>query len=147
MLIIAIVSNTLPLLVMSLVMYLAGIDLKIVTTLIFTVAFGITVDDTIHLLGNLKIELREGASFGKALEHTYITTGKSVILTTIILFFGFVSLTLSDFSSTYYFGLLVSVGLLSAVIVDLTLLPALLLLFGIKGKKGQKQVMQTSTKV
>jgi predicted RND superfamily exporter protein len=137
MLIIAIISNLLPLLIMSLVMYLAGIELKIVTTLIFTVAFGITVDDTIHLLGNLKIELSEGIHFRKALKHTYITTGKSVILTTIILFAGFVSLSLSDFSSTYYFGLVVSVGLLFAVIVDLTLLPALLLVFEGKGEEKE----------
>jgi predicted RND superfamily exporter protein len=129
MLVIAVVSNMLPLLILSLVMYLTGIDLKIVTVLIFTVAFGITVDDTIHILGNLNIELREGATFSNALQHTYITTGKSVILTTIILFIGFISLSLSEFSSSYYFGLLVSIGLLIALIVDLTLLPALLLVF------------------
>ena len=135
MILIAILPNILPLLLIGLVMYLTNIDLKVVTALIFTVAFGITVDDTIHLLGNLRIELKDGLPFEKALRHTFITTGKSIILTTLILFFGFISLTVSEFSASFYFGLLVSFGLLFAVIVDLTLLPALLLTFNSREKK------------
>ncbi len=127
MVLIALIPNVLPLLLVGFVMYIMGIDLKVSTALIFTVSFGIAVDDTIHFLGNLKLELEAGKSLHKALEHTFITTGKSIILTSVILFAGFVSLSFSDFSSTYYFGMLVSLSLLFAVIIDLTLLPILLL--------------------
>ena len=132
---IAIIPNVLPLLLVGMVMYLAGIDLKVSTALIFTVSFGIAVDDTIHFLGNLKMELSQGKLLHNALKHTFKTTGKSIILTSIILFVGFVSLSLSEFSSSYYFGLLVSLSLLFAVIIDLTLLPVLLL--WLPNKKGK----------
>lgn len=132
MIVIAIIPNLLPLLLISLVMYLSNIDLKVVTALIFTVAFGITVDDTIHLLASVNIHLKKGEPLHRALKHSYMTTGKSIILTTIILFFGFISLTISSFTASFYFGLLISLGLLFALIVDLTLLPALLLVFSKK---------------
>jgi len=134
---IAIIPNVLPLLLVGMVMYLSGIYLKVSTALIFTVSFGIAVDDTIHFLGNLKLEMSRGKSLEKALKHTFITTGKSIILTSIILFVGFISLSLSEFSSSYYFGLLVSLSLMFAVIIDLTLLPVLLLWLRNKENKAQ----------
>ncbi len=129
LILIAMLPNILPLFMITAVMYFTGIDLKIVTALIFTVAFGITVDDTIHLLGHLKLELDNGKSTAVALKETYLTTGKSIILTTVILFSGFIALAFSEFASSYYFGLLLSLELLFAVIVDLTLLPVLVLWF------------------
>jgi predicted RND superfamily exporter protein len=135
LILIAMLPNILPLFMITAVMYFIGIDLKIVTALIFTVAFGITVDDTIHLLGHLKLELDRGKSTAEALKETYLTTGKSIILTTVILFSGFIALAFSEFASSYYFGLLLSLELLFAVIVDLTLLPVLVLWF-VKQKKA-----------
>jgi predicted RND superfamily exporter protein len=73
----------------------------------------------------------------RALRTTYITTGKAIIITSLVLFSGFFMLVLSDFEGTYAMGALVSVSLLVAVIADLLLLPILLLWF-YKPKKQKK---------
>ena len=131
--IIAIIPNILPLLFIAAVMYVAGIDFKVSTALIFTVAFGIAVDDTIHFLSYLKLELNKGLNLDQAILQTYKTTGKSIILTSAILFSGFVAIGLSEFSSSRYMGVLVSISLFFAVVIDLTILPLLLKQF--PGKK------------
>jgi predicted RND superfamily exporter protein len=123
MLLISIVPNVLPLLGVALFMYLAGIDIKVSTAIIFTIAFGIAVDDTIHYLSRLKIELDSGASLQEAIKASYKSSGKAIIITSIILCSGFFALVFSSFASTFYLGLLVSIVLILAVIIDLTLLP------------------------
>ena len=60
--ILSLLPNVLPLLLLTTVMWITGIDLKISTSLIFTLAFGIAVDDTIHLLSKYKLERRKGRS-------------------------------------------------------------------------------------
>jgi predicted RND superfamily exporter protein len=130
---IASVPNILPLLLVGLLMYLTGVEIKVSTMLIFTIAYGIAVDDTIHFLGNLKIELNKGLELQEAIKKTFKTTGKSIILTTVILFTGFISHGLSDFTSSSVLGILVSSCLVFAVVIDLTLLPVLLL--WLPGKK------------
>lgn len=111
----------------------SGIDLKVSTAIIFTIAFGIAVDDTIHLLSKLKIELGKGKSLPYAMKRSFLSTGKAVLVTTIMLCSGFVALIFSDFGSVFNMGLLVSVTLLLAVITDLLLLP-LLVLYWIRRK-------------
>ena len=124
---VALLTNLLPLLFISGFMYLVGFDIKISTSLIFTLAFGIAVDDTIHLLSKLKIEMNKGASLFAAMKQSYLTTGKAIVITSLVLCGGFLSLLFSNFSSTFTLGLLVSITLAVAVIVDLTVLPILLL--------------------
>ena len=124
---VALFTNLLPLLFISGFMYLVGFDIKISTSLIFTLAFGIAVDDTIHLLSKLKMEMNQGASVFTDLKRSYLTTGKAVVITSLILCGGFLSLLFSNFSSTFALGLLVSITLGVAVIVDLTVLPILIL--------------------
>ena len=141
---IAIVPNVLPLMLIAFIMYLTGIDIKVSTALIFTIAYGIAVDDTIHFLGNLRIELSNGLSMKEAIANTFRTTGKSIILTTLILFSGFISHAMSDFTSSSVMGILVSSCLIFAVIIDLTLLPILLLWLPEKQKKPSET--STSTK-
>jgi uncharacterized protein len=125
--IISIIPNIVPMLLIGGLMGYLGIEMKISTSIIFSIAFGIATDDTIHLLARLKLELDKGKSFLYALKRTYISTGKAVVVTSLILSAGFLTLVLSDFQSTFYFGVLVSVILFLAVIVDLLLLPLLLL--------------------
>lgn len=125
--IISIIPNIVPMLLIGGLMGYLGIEMKISTSIIFSIAFGIATDDTIHLLARLKLELDKGKSFLYALKRTYISTGKAVVVTSLILSGGFLTLVLSDFQSTFYFGVLVSVILFLAVIVDLLLLPLLLL--------------------
>ncbi len=129
MTIIALIPNMLPLVVVAGLMGYMGINLKISTAITFTIAFGIAVDDTIHFLSKLKLELSKGKTLMRAMRTTYITTGKAIILTSLVLLGGFFMLILSDFEGTFAMGALVSLSLLVAVIADLMLLPILLLAF------------------
>ena len=125
--VIASIPNVLPLLLVGSLMYLTGMEINVSTMLIFTIAYGIAVDDTIHFLGNLRIELSKGLELEEAIKNTFKSTGKSIILTTLILFTGFSSHGLSEFASSSDLGILVSSCLVFAVVIDLTLLPILLL--------------------
>lgn len=128
-LIISILPNIVPLIVVAGIMGYLGITLKTSTAIIFTIAFGIAVDDTIHFLGKFKHELTKGHTKIYALKRSYLVTGKAMILTSLILCSGFLLLMFSTFMGTFYMGLLLSMTLFFALILDLTLLPVLLLLF------------------
>ena len=129
MVLIAIVPNVLPLLMLGAVLGYLGIDLKVSTAIIFTISFGIAVDDTIHFMSKFKLELNKGKSTLYALKRTYLSTGRAIILTTLILCSGFLLLVFSDFLGTFYVGLFLSLTLLFALFSDLFILPVLLLLF------------------
>lgn len=131
-----ILPNFIPLLIIAGIMGFAGIELKAATSLVFSIAFGVATDDTIHFISRLKIELGYGKSLIYAFKRTYFETGKPILLTTFILMGGFVSLMISDFQSTFYFGFLICITIIIAVIADFFLLPVLL--FWILGKKNKK---------
>lgn len=126
MLFISLIPNVFPLLIAGAVMGFLNISLMASTSIIFTVAFGIAVDDTIHFLSKFKLQLNKGLDFEEAIKTTFLETGKALCLTTLILFFGFFSLATSQFNTTFYIGLLVSLTLVSALIADLFLLPVCL---------------------
>ena len=127
MIFIAIIPNIIPLLFIVALMGFFEIHLKITTAIVFTIAFGIAVDDTIHFLSKFKLELKKGRAPLYALKRTYITTGKAIILTSLILCAGFLLLLLSEFKGTFYMGLMVTITLFLAVIIDLLILPILLM--------------------
>jgi len=127
MALLSLIPNMFPILLTAGFIGFMGIDLNMMTAIVFTIAFGIAVDDTIHFLSRYKQEMKLGRSRLFGLRRTFISTGKAIIVTTIILLGGFGSLLFSDFLSTFYIGLFVSMTLIFAVITDLTLLPMLLL--------------------
>ncbi|MCA6078743.1 efflux RND transporter permease subunit [Fulvivirga sedimenti] len=126
---ITLIPNIIPLMMVAAIMGFFGITLKLSTSIVFTIAFGIAVDDTIHFISKLKLELEKNKSLIFALKRTYLSTGKAIIVTSIILSGGFLILLLSSFGGTFYTGLLISLTLVFALITDLTLLPVLILLF------------------
>ncbi len=128
--IIVLIPNVIPLLWMCGLMWILGVELKLTTAILFTVAFGIAVDDSVHFMSKLKIELNKGRKWLYALKRTFIDTGKAIILTTLILSSGFAVLILSQFGVTYYSGLLISTALIFALLADLLLLPVLLIQVG-----------------
>ncbi|MEJ6686834.1 MAG: MMPL family transporter [Crocinitomicaceae bacterium] len=129
MVLISLLPNTIPLIFIAAIMGYLGIEVKVSTSIIFTIAFGIAVDDTIHLLGKFKFELMKGKSINDALRHSFIVTGKAMILTTLVLCSGFLLLLFSTFMGTFNMGLLLGITLFVALILDLTLLPLLILTF------------------
>lgn len=136
MVLVFILPNFIPLLIIAGIMGFAGIELKAATSLVFSIAFGVATDDTIHFISRLKIELGYGKSLIYAFKRTYFETGKPILLTTFILMGGFVSLMISDFQSTFYFGFLICITIVIAVMADIFLLPVLL--FWILGKRKKK---------
>lgn len=124
---ISLVPNMFPILLTAGYISFAGIDLNMSTAIVFTIAFGIAVDDTIHFLSRYRQEMGHGRTNLFALRRTFISTGKAIIITSIILLGGFGSLIFSNFLSTFYIGLFVSMTLVFAVVTDLTLLPMMLL--------------------
>ncbi len=132
MALISIIPNAVPLAIIGGIMGYMGTNINMSTSIIFSIAFGIAVDDTIHFLSKYKIESGKNKSSLYALKRTYISTGKAIILTTLILCGGFISLIFSDFKSTFLIGSYVGLTLFLAVITDMILLPILL----VKKKKS-----------
>ncbi|WP_299671263.1 MMPL family transporter [uncultured Polaribacter sp.] len=130
MILISLVPNMLPLLITAGLMGFLNIPIKPSTILVFSIAFGISVDDTIHFLAKYRQELI--ANKWKIKPSVYAAlreTGVSMFYTSIVLFFGFLVFTLSSFGGTIALGGLVSVTLLLAMVSNLLLLPSLLLTF------------------
>lgn len=129
MVFISLVPNFLPLVMVAGVMGFLGIPLKPSTALVFGVAFGIAVDDSIHFLARYRLARKLGDSVNQAVSNSFKDTGISMIYTSIILFFGFVIFTASSFGGTQALGLLTSMTLGIAMFSNLVLLPALLITF------------------
>lgn len=128
MVLISFVPNLIPLLVTASIMGYFGIAIKPSTILVFSIAFGISVDDTIHFLAKYRQELNAYQwNIGNAVIRAVRETGVSMIYTSIILFFGFGVFTASGFGGTQALGVLVSVTLLVAMLSNLVLLPSLLM--------------------
>ncbi|WP_026914060.1 efflux RND transporter permease subunit [Christiangramia portivictoriae] len=128
MILISLVPNLLPLIVTAGVMGFLGVPIKPSTILVFSIAFGISVDDTIHFLAKYRQELK--ANNWKIKRSVYAAlreTGVSMFYTSIVLFFGFSVFMISSFGGTVALGGLVSATLLFAMLANLLLLPSLLL--------------------
>jgi predicted RND superfamily exporter protein len=134
MMLIAIIPNLIPIIIIGGVMGFFGIEMKSATSIIFSIAFGIATDDTIHFLARLRLEMKEGRKVIYCMKNAFLSTGKAVVVTALILCGGFFSLITSGFESTFYFGLLVSVTLFVAVLTDLLLFP-LLVIWLVRDKK------------
>lgn len=124
---VSLVPNILPLLITAGVMGFLGIPLKPSTILIFSIAFGISVDDTIHYLAKLQQEFQHQKSMKRSVYKALRETGISMLYTSIILFFGFSVFLLSSYGGTVALGGLISFTLLIAMFSNLLLLPALVL--------------------
>ncbi|GAA4234991.1 MMPL family transporter [Postechiella marina] len=128
MIIVSLIPNLLPLVITAGLMGYLGVPIKPSTILVFSIAFGISVDDTIHFLAKYRQELQTNnwkiktSVYGALRE-----TGVSMFYTSIVLFFGFSVFTISSFGGTVALGALVSATLLFAMLSNLLLLPSLLL--------------------
>ncbi len=128
MVLISLIPNLLPLLITAGLMGYLGVPIKPSTILVFSIAFGISVDDTIHFLAKYRQELQANNwKIRKSVFNALRETGLSMFYTSIVLFFGFSVFMISSFGGTVALGGLVSATLLFAMLSNLILLPALLL--------------------
>ena len=128
MILVSLIPNLLPLLVTAGMMGYLGVPIKPSTILVFSIAFGISVDDTIHFLAKYRQELKANKwRIKKSVYAALRETGVSMFYTSIVLFFGFSVFMISSFGGTVALGGLVSATLLFAMLANLLLLPSLLL--------------------
>jgi len=141
MVIISLVPNLLPLVITAGVMGYLGVPIKPSTILVFSIAFGISVDDTIHFLAKYRQELAAHKWHIKRSVYAALReTGVSMFYTSIVLFFGFSVFIISSFGGTKALGGLVSATLLFAMLSNLILLPSLLL--SLERSIANKQVLK-----
>lgn len=128
MIIISLIPNLLPLVITAGVMGFVGVPIKPSTILVFSIAFGISVDDTIHFLAKYRQELTANRwHIKKSVYAALRETGVSMFYTSIVLFFGFSVFIISNFGGTVALGALVSATLMFAMLANLIVLPSLLL--------------------
>lgn len=128
LIVISLVPNVIPLLITGALLGVLGIALDAATSIIFAIAFGIAVDDTIHFLSRFRLEKQKKRNNPGAIKATLKESGKAITLTSIILFMGFIVLLTSAYPPTYYVGLMVSITLAAALVIDLLLTPVLIYL-------------------
>ena len=126
MLIVSLIPNLLPLLIAGAILGLLQIELEAGVSIVFAIIFGIAVDDTIHFLSKYKLARRKGLDVTESIHLTFRETGKAIVLTSVVLFFGFLVMLFSIHPPSVTIGLLISLTLASAVVSDLLLIPLLL---------------------
>jgi predicted RND superfamily exporter protein len=126
MLIVSLVPNVLPLLFAGAVLGFTGIELEAGVSIVFAIIFGIAVDDTIHFLAKYRLARGKGLNVEDSISLTFREAGKAIVLTSIVLFFGFLVMLFSIHPPSVTIGLLISLTLASAVLSDLMLIPLML---------------------
>ena len=138
MIVISLLPNLLALMITAGLMGYLNIPLKPSTALIFSITFGISVDNSIRFLAKYRQEILSNNFFiPRAVSDTIMETGKSIMYTSIVLFAGFIIFAFSSFGSTIALGILTSITLVISMFTNLILLPALIMTFDKpKGRKG-----------
>ena len=128
MILVSLIPNLLPLMLTAGIMGFLDIPLKPSTILVFGIAFGLSVDDTVRFLAQYREELKKNNwKIRKSVYATFNDAGLSMFYTSIVLFFGFSVFMLSSFGGTIALGGLVSITLFFGMMSNLMLLPALVL--------------------
>ncbi len=135
MIVIFLIPNLFPMLFAGALVGYLGVPLDAGISMIFTVVFGISIDDTIHFLSSFNINRGKGQTVDEALRTTLLETGKPVAIATVILFFGFLVMIFSIHPPSVTIGKLIAVTLITALLSDLFINP-LLLRWWIKDKNS-----------
>lgn len=139
MIIISLVPNLLALMITAGLMGYCGIPLKASTALIFSITFGISVDNSIRFLAKYRQEQLVNSFFVPlSVSESILETGKSIIYTSVVLFAGFIIFAFSSFGGTIALGILTSTTLVISMFTNLLLLPALIMTFDRPRKEKDK---------
>ena len=133
MVVISLIPNLIPLIFTAGVMGYTGIPLKMSTIIVFSIALGISVDNTIHYLARYRLQMKSNNyDIKKSVMAAIQETGPSMIYSASILICGFLIFAFSSFGGTKIVGFLVPFTLLVALITNILVLPALVLTFNKK---------------
>jgi len=124
--ILAMIPNLLPILLTLGLMPMLGISLDVGTVMIASVALGLVVDDTIHFLSRLKLEIKKTQEIESAIASATSITGRAIIFTSLALSLGFLVLFFASFNPVIHFGILSSIVIILAVVFDLIVLPSVI---------------------
>jgi len=142
MILISLIPNLIALMITAGLMGYFNIPLKASTALIFSITFGISVDNSIRFLAKYRQELMSTGFFvPRAVSESILETGKSIVYTSIVLFAGFIIFAFSDFGGTVALGLLTSTTLIISMFTNLILLPALIMTFDKPKRKVDHQLI------
>lgn len=142
MILISLIPNLIAMMITAGLMGYLEIPLKASTALIFSITFGISVDNSIRFLAKYRQELVSGGFFvPRAVSESIMETGKSIIYTSVALFAGFIIFAFSDFGGTIALGILTSTTLLISMFTNLILLPALIMTFDKPNRDAQKHLI------
>jgi len=135
----SVITNVLPLCITSGLMGYFEIPLKPSTILVFSIAFGISVDNAIQFMAKYRHDfIKNNGKVKKSVFSALRETGISTFYTSVVLIFGFATFTLSSFSGTIALGALISCTLLFAMFANLLVLPSLVLTFEKKRLKVEE---------
>ena len=118
--------NLLPITSVLAIMKLSGIPLDMFTLLIGSIAIGLAVDDTVHFMHGFRREYARHHNADKAILDTLHSTGKAMLVTTIVLSLGFLVYTQSILKNMFAFGVLTALCIVFALLADFILAPALM---------------------
>jgi len=123
---ISMIPNISPILMMSTIMVIFDMPLDMFTMLIGAIAIGLAVDDTVHFMHNFRKYELQYNDINKAVRMTLLTTGRAMVVTTIVLSFGFFVFMGASMSNIFNFGLLTGIAIIIAVLADFFLVPAIM---------------------
>jgi hypothetical protein len=124
----AMIPNVMPILIALGFMKATGMPLDMFTMMIGAIAIGLAVDDTIHFFHNFRRYYHETGDVREAVRHTLLTTGRAMLVTTVVLSIGFFIFMFASMSNIFNFGLLTGMAILLALIADFLLAPSMMML-------------------
>ena len=125
--VLSVVPNMLPLIVTAAGLHLSGLPLQMTSAVTFSLCLGLAVDDTIHVLTRFRSIQRYEPDPHVAMRMALSQVGPALVVTTMILLGGFAALIVSPLPSIRLFAVLSSMTVLTALLGDLFLFPAMLL--------------------
>jgi hypothetical protein len=134
--ILAMIPNYLPILFTLALMPILRFPLDVGTVLFAAVALGLIVDDTIHFLSRLKLDMERTNDIEISIADTMRSTGRPIVYTSVVLSIGFMVLIFASFNPLHHFGILSGMVILLALAFDLIVLPAIMGFLGPKGRGG-----------
>lgn len=143
----AMIPNVLPVVLAVGTMGWVGVELDFATVMIACIALGVAVDDTIHYLVRYQRELAAAGDARVAMRRTLTGVGKAMVTTSVVLFLGMGSMVTSSFPPHQTFGVIMAMTMVFALVGDLFLLPALLILATPEEGSGRFDTPQLTNRI